>query len=168
MKTIFLSLFALVIMLNTAHSQKSVLYSENIYLEVTLLEKDDSVGAEVRITNLSKEKVYFPTIEAFKIPQYELSCIAGVLDIRIGISSRFSGIPLEFTHVLQQLCPKESLLFKTTCVKRELIVKSVIAFDFITIKDLQTILSPKELRASPTIKGEDYASLIHIARAESR
>ncbi len=150
---------------NVVHSQKISFLSENIAFEIGFVYKDDSVAAEIKMTNLSAEKICIPVLHnSLDVPQYELSSIGGTLDIRVGISSRFSGMPLEFTAILRQIGSQETVKFVSNYVKRTEVFEAVASFDFIRLDDVLRSLKKKTLEYKAVIKGSEYVSLARISR----
>lgn len=148
-----------------SYSQKITLSSEDVSVDFNFFTKKDSIAAEVTITNHSSDKICIPVFSNNPVlPRYELSCVAGTLDIRIGASSRSAGIPLEFQIVLYELASKKSISFSTGYIRNTDASEAMAGFDYIKWNELSSYSFRDAITGYINLKASNYVPIMHTSR----
>lgn len=143
-----------------SYSQLSSLYAEGVRVDAFPVMQGDSIAFDVKVFNTRNTSILCP-YSMGKL-QHEISFLAGELNMRIGISSSFAGIPLEFSYRLKQVAANETISFRSRFIKKQQKSQFLLSFDFITIDDFFKATGRSYEEHNPAINGNEYAEYIHI------
>jgi hypothetical protein len=143
-----------------SYSQLSSIYAEGVRIDAFPVIRGDSIAFDVKVINTRSTSILCP-YSMGKL-HHEISFLGRVLNMRIGISSSFAGIPLEFSYRLKQVAANETIGSRTRFIKNEQKSEFLLSFDFITIDDFLKATGRSYDEYNPAIKGSEYAEYIHI------